>query len=486
MQELRPSSRRGFLRAVAWNLLLLAAGFAAIAGIGEAWLRLAHPFSEDREQWEFHPKAGMLLRPGAEIRKTDKHEFWTVSRANSLGFADREPIDPQRAAESCHVAVIGDSFVAAFEVPVEEKFHVVLENLAAAALPDLDVTAQAWGRPASGQIEQLPYYDEFARRLRPKLVLLVFAPNDFADNTPLLATAHPYRGREGWRGRKLDDERPPVTDGDAAARAYRGGWRDPDRLPWATAGRSADGGLVLRPPVPPPAPVLAPVPRRPRAERTAVALARKSVFAGWLLRTIAPASRSSWTRDGAALDRNPGLAQWLRNVNSLKPRFRWRPAPDAWTAQLARRPAYARILAEEGDNLRTLTPWFMRFMRDAPSPGLREYALAFTAFALDEFKRRADRDGAALAILSIEAMKTRGGPAFDAMRALAAARGIPVIDQFAYMVREGMESRDLHWRRDYHWNAAGHRLAAGAVLEWLARNRHVCDRAAAAPPPANP
>ena len=450
----RLSSRRGFLRVAAWNLLLLAAGFAAAAGAGEAWLRLAHPFAENRKQWEFHPKAGMLLRPGAEIRQTDKHEFRTVSRANNLGFADREPIDPQRAAESCHVAVIGDSFVAAFEVPVEEKFHVVLEERAAAELPDLDVTAQAWGRPASGQIEQLPYYDEFARRLRPKLVLLVFVPNDFVNNAPLLAAAHPYRD----------------------------GWRDPDRLPWATAGRSADGGLVLRPPVPPPAPVLAPVPRRPRAERTAVALARKSVFAGWLLRTIAPASRSSWTRDGAALDRNPGLAQWLRNVNSLKPRFRWRPAPDAWAAQLARRPAYARILAEEGDNLRTLTPWFMRFMRDAPSPGLREYALAFTAFALDEFKRRADRDGAALAILSIEAMKTRGGSAFDAMRALAAARGIPVIDQFAYMVREGMESRDLYWRHDRHWNAAGHRLAAGAVLEWLARNRHVCDRADAAPP----
>lgn len=457
MQELRLPSRRGFLRAVAWNLLLLVAGFAAIAGIGEVWLRLAHPFAEDRAQWEFHPKAGMLLRPGAEIRATNERDFWTASRANSLGFADREPIDPQRAAESCHVAVIGDSFVAALEVSVEEKFHVVLENLAAEELPDLDVTAQAWSRTGSGQIEQLPYYDEFARRLRPKLVLLVFVPNDFVNNTPLLRTA----GAQ-WNG-----------------------WRDPDRLQFATAGRSADGGPVLRPPVPPPAPVLLPSPPLPRAERMAVGLARESVFARWLLRTIAPPSRNSWPPGGDALDRNPGLAQWLRNVNSLKPRLRWRPAPDAWTAQLARRPAYARILAEEGENLRTLTPFYMRFMRDAPSPGLREYALAFTAFALDEFKRRADRDGAALAILSIEAMRSRGGPAFDAMRALAAARGIPVIDQFAYMVREGMESRDLHWRYDHHWNAAGHRLAAGAVLEWLARNRHVCDRAAAAPPPAN-
>ena len=189
---------------------------------------------------------------------------------------------------------------------------------------------------------------------------------------------------------------------------------------------------------------------------------------------------------GDAHDRNPGLARWLRNASSPHPRYRWRPAPDAWTAQLARRPAYARILAEKGDDLRALTPAPARFMYDAPSSGLWEYALAFTAFGLDEFKQRADRDGAALAILSVAAMRTRGDRAFDAMSEMAAARGIPVIDQFAYMVREGMEARDLHWRRDTHWNAAGHRIAAEAVLEWLARNRHVCDRAAAAPPSRRP
>lgn len=167
-------------------------------------------------------------------------------------------------------------------------------------------------------------------------------------------------------------------------------------------------------------------------------------------------------------------------MNFSHPRYRCRPASDAWTAQLARRPAYARILAEEKDNLRAFTPLPARFMSDAPSPGQREYALAFTACGLDEFKRRVDRDGAALAILSSAGMGDPGDPAFDAMHGLAAAREIPVIDQFAYMVREGMESRGLRWRRESHWNVPGHRIAAGAVLEWLARNRHVCDRAPAA------
>ena len=91
-----------------------------------------------------------------------------------------------------------------------------------------------------------------------------------------------------------------------------------------------------------------------------------------------------------------------------------------------------------------------------------------------------------MAILSIAMMGGPGNPAFDAMHGLAAARGIPVIDQYAYMVREGLKRRDLRWRIDRHWSAAGNRVAAGAVLEWLASNRHVCDRAAAGEPSAGP
>ena len=444
----RLSSRRGFLRVAAWNLCVLAAGLAAIAGIWEAWIRLTHPFADGRTLWDFHPEAGILIRPGSEIRRTDHYDHWQVSRANSLGFPDREPIDPGRAAASCHIAVLGDSLVAGLQVPLEERLHVVLEARAAAALPDLDVTAQAWARPGSGQIEQLPYYDEFARTLRPKLVLLVFVRNDFISNAPLLLTAG----------------------------AWRSGWRDPDRLPFVTAGRSADGGLVLRPPAPPSAPALLPLPRRSRVERTAAYLARRTAFGRWAIRASGLGSWRGWPPAAEDSDRSPGLAQWLRSAAALRPRFRWRPAPEAWTAQLARRPAYARILAEEGENLRRLTPVYNDFIRVAP-PGLRDYALAFTAFALDEFKRRADRDGAALAILPIAQMGGPGAPAYDAIRSLAAERGIPVIDQFAYMAREGLEIRDLRWRRLLHWNAAGHRNAAGAVLEWLARNRHVCGRA---------
>ena len=67
----------------------------------------------------------------------------------------------------------------------------------------------------TGQVSQLAYYDEFARTLRPALLVLVFVDNDFMNNAPIL-------------------------DG-----LQRG--RDPDQLIDVSATRGADGTVTLRP-----------------------------------------------------------------------------------------------------------------------------------------------------------------------------------------------------------------------------------------------
>ena len=173
------------LRLACWNALLLMAGLALIVIVGEVWIRLTTPFMTEGKTFTFVPKVGVLYEPHTEVRVTNRIDFWSASRANRWGFLDREPIGFERAAESCHVAMIGDSFVAAEHVPVSGKFHVRLEELAARQLPHLDVTTSAFGIAETGQIAQIPYYDEFARHLRPKLVVLVFVRNDFRDNVPL-------------------------------------------------------------------------------------------------------------------------------------------------------------------------------------------------------------------------------------------------------------------------------------------------------------
>lgn len=204
-----PRKIRRVLGLVGWNALLLATSLALIAVAEETWLRLTIPFAADNRPTNFVPRVGVMLKPNVEIYGTNAVDYWIVSRTNSLGFLDREPLGSKRTAESCHVAIIGDSFVEANNVPIDDKFHVRIEELATRELPHLDITTSAFGIASRGTIQQLPLYDEYTRRLHPKLVVLVFVPNDFIDN---------------------------ATQG--------------KRMPYVTAKRAADGTLELRPPDP--------------------------------------------------------------------------------------------------------------------------------------------------------------------------------------------------------------------------------------------
>ena len=156
--------------------------------------------------------------------------------------------------------MIGDSYVEALQVPIADKFHVRLEELAARELRHLDVTTSAFGVSGTGQVNQLAYYDEFARYLRPALLVLVFVPNDFMNNAPIL---------EGLRQ-----------------------GMDPDRLKNVSAIRGADGSITLRLPYPGES-RLAGMPRPPWYARATDYLTGMSAFANWL--------DASWMPRGALL-----------------------------------------------------------------------------------------------------------------------------------------------------------------------------------------
>lgn len=270
----------GTLRVVAWNVALAVAGLALVVAVGEAYFRLTVPFMKRTVPGVFVPGLGNMLERNAEVQWTNRLEFWTTSRSNSLGFLDRELL-PTRTVSGCHVVVIGDSYVEAMEVPILAKFHVRLEALAAEQLPDLDVTTSAFGRSGTGQIAQLPYYD-VARRFAPKLVVLVFVGNDIRDNHPILK---------------------------AMASNY-----DPEAMPWVTAARSEDGAIRLRPPVP--MRRLAPFPPRSIPLRTRAlhlfvenATIGKSHFGSWLQTRV---------RVGFPIDRTPWMHGMTEHIRQLR------------------------------------------------------------------------------------------------------------------------------------------------------------------------
>ena len=357
---------RRALRLIGWNVLLLAAGVALASVAGEAWFRLTKPFMESFRPLEFVSNVGRIRPPNTEIRATNRRDYWNVSRTNSLGFVDREPPSPERAKATCHVSVIGDSFVEALQVPIEDKVHVRLEELAADRLPHLDVTTSAFGMSNTGQVHQLPFYDQYARRLHPKLLVLVFVANDFSDNT-LIRTSIVRKRQDGeLEAAWLPHQDPPLSRDSLPPTSW------PARL-------------------------------------------RNSWFALWLYDEI----------DGFILAG-----------------------------------AEARRKRQTG--------------RSSPFEGrLEEDTLQYTRFTLEQFRQRADRDGAKLAILAIHGVKFHRG--FEQLGEMAAALGIPVIDQTDYILRQDADLMDAHWPHNGHWSPAGHQWAAEALLEHIEQHPDICD-----------
>ena len=402
-------------------MLILFALLLAAAGGAEIYLRLTVPFRDSVGPQRLAPGVGVIRPPHREFRFTNGIDYWAVSRTNSLGFLDREPPDAERAAESCHVTLIGDSFVEGREASLSERAQVRLEELAARELPELDVTTSAFGFQDTGQISQLAFYDAFARGLSPDVVALVAVDNDFYDNSlPFEAYSHGFHPDHpshlfARRGADGDMEFvSPAGDRDFWAN------RLPGVPPW---GPGAHGSRV----------------ERELRERSYLADRLWLDFGGnpWLARPSAERLRAL-ERRAALIGGHPRHATFALGWNEAE-RFGAPYAP---------------------------------FLEDDPPPAYRD-ALDVTRFALEQFRERAERDGAALVILASHTLGGEGDGLFELLRGLAG--DIPVISQTDHVIAAGGEVGDLHWAHDFHWNPAGHRWAAEAILAWLKEHPGVCD-----------
>ena len=167
------------------------------------------------------------------------------------------------------------------------------------------------------------------------------------------------------------------------------------------------------------------------------------------------------------------LARWLRGkMRALFPVDHDRQKFIRALEALKRQPGYAALL--EGWRPTTPDDIFLDFAR-RDLPPLFEDALQYTAFALEQFQQRADRDGARLVILASHTVTIRGTPMFERLSQMAASLDIPVIDQADYILRQDARLTDARWPHDYHWNPAGHRWAAEALLEYLEEHPATCD-----------
>lgn len=129
------------------------------------------------------PELGFALRPQAAGWWRKEGEAWI--EISKHGLRDHEhPLSKPRGVY--RIAVLGDSYAEALQVPLEQTFWSVLENKLGScpALSGRQVEVINFGVSAYGTAQELLMYRHRARLYEPDLVLLAFATgNDVRNNS---------------------------------------------------------------------------------------------------------------------------------------------------------------------------------------------------------------------------------------------------------------------------------------------------------------
>jgi hypothetical protein len=396
-----------------------------LLALGEITLRFSVPFNQISWPTQFDPRYGWNFIPGSTVNWTNHVDYWTSTQVNSIGFLDREPPAPGAHPGICRIAFIGDSYVAAPQVAIAAKFPVVFEQMANTRTEHgPQVQSFALGFDGTGQSNQLPFYDVFARPLKPDVVILVFVRNDFANNSTWLESI-----RNGW-----SPLHPPRL------------FFEPGQIPGTFTPVPIDPLWVnfLLPPAPN---------ESGRPPRLISYLSRHSYLYNWI--------------DAGFLSNSKPLSSWLTGD------------PLSWADVYRNREMELEKMAGNSSMFGNWNPIQMDMdsMFDQPDlPPVFNDALAATGHALDEFRLRSHKDGFHLVIFN-SASPLNGGQdriALLRLKKLAADREIDLVDQTDLITAVGHDVTEASFKHDAHWNEQGHRWAAAALLEYFQSHRGIC------------
>jgi hypothetical protein len=148
--------------------------------------------------WQPDAVLGTKLIPGATGWWTqEEHEFVVPVRINAEGRRDLErPV--HKTAGTYRILLLGDSFVEAMHVPLEDTFARRLEQDLSHD-GKLPIEVMSMGVSGYGTASEYLWYRDSGRRYEPDLVLLSFYPgNDVRNNSPTLElTLHPQYDGDG-------------------------------------------------------------------------------------------------------------------------------------------------------------------------------------------------------------------------------------------------------------------------------------------------
>jgi len=170
------------------ELALAVLVFLSIPFFCELGLRMAH-IHFDPQLYGPDRSLGWVLRPGATgLVQTETPQWVTI---NSQGFRDRERTFT-KSANTFRIAVLGNSWTEAMQVPIEQTFPSVLERELnqQGCLAGQQVEVLNFGAAGYSTAQELLMLQERVWKYEPDVVLLAFYPaRDIANNVRELNNA---------------------------------------------------------------------------------------------------------------------------------------------------------------------------------------------------------------------------------------------------------------------------------------------------------
>ncbi len=166
------------LRRLVGRLVLAATAVALTIAMAELGARVLVPAwtpkNGARNYWRYDERLGWVHQQ--KVDATHAHRDFEVRlKTNAHGFRD-DPIAVERTPGRKRMLLLGDSFAFGYGVEQDEALSEILE----ARHPEWEVVNTAvagWGTD-----QQLLFYRDRGRAFSPDVVLLMFHPNDLADN----------------------------------------------------------------------------------------------------------------------------------------------------------------------------------------------------------------------------------------------------------------------------------------------------------------
>lgn len=171
-----------------WGLNLVLLGISCVIALGLAELAVRVVWPLTTVAYVADPEVGYMLVPNQQTRSVSE-DFDVPTRTNSSGFHDVEHA-VSKPSEVYRVVVLGDSYMEAIQVPIEEGFTQQLEHRLQKWVQGRRVEVIGLGISGTGPAQYYRVLDTKGLRYRPDLVLMAVLPdNDFRDSYQPLAGA---------------------------------------------------------------------------------------------------------------------------------------------------------------------------------------------------------------------------------------------------------------------------------------------------------